>query len=185
MAGPQIDTRCGDTSSFRGSETASDPLAKYRFDVVAVGIEIVAFEPGAARGRPRTNLPQRALGLRHASRLLPERAESEARHRANLAEREGFEPRCAFEYAGFRAPLAIETARTALSACLPASGSQGGVSCNPLISLEAPPGFEPGIRVLQTHALPLGYGASRRIGAQSATGAAGGGRWRRAALAST
>jgi hypothetical protein len=25
--------------------------------------------------------------------------------------------------------------------------------------LEAPPGFEPGIRVLQTHALPLGYSA--------------------------
>ena len=26
-------------------------------------------------------------------------------------------------------------------------------------SLEAPPGFEPGIRVLQTRALPLGYSA--------------------------
>jgi|InofroStandDraft_1065614.scaffolds.fasta_scaffold03105_10 hypothetical protein len=25
--------------------------------------------------------------------------------------------------------------------------------------MEAPPGFEPGIRVLQTRALPLGYGA--------------------------
>ena len=25
--------------------------------------------------------------------------------------------------------------------------------------MEAPPGFEPGIRVLQTHALPLGYSA--------------------------
>ena len=27
------------------------------------------------------------------------------------------------------------------------------------VHLEAPPGFEPGIRVLQTHALPLGYSA--------------------------
>lgn len=27
------------------------------------------------------------------------------------------------------------------------------------IILEAPPGFEPGIRVLQTRALPLGYSA--------------------------
>ena len=26
--------------------------------------------------------------------------------------------------------------------------------------LEAPPGFEPGIKVLQTSALPLGYGAT-------------------------
>ena len=26
-------------------------------------------------------------------------------------------------------------------------------------TLEAPPGFEPGIRVLQTRALPLGHGA--------------------------
>ncbi len=25
--------------------------------------------------------------------------------------------------------------------------------------MEAPPGFEPGVRVLQTHALPLGYSA--------------------------
>ena len=29
----------------------------------------------------------------------------------------------------------------------------------PLLYLEAPPGFEPGIRVLQTRALPLGYSA--------------------------
>jgi hypothetical protein len=28
--------------------------------------------------------------------------------------------------------------------------------------LEAPPGFEPGMEVLQTSALPLGYGASLR-----------------------
>src|SRR5687768_13297292 len=30
--------------------------------------------------------------------------------------------------------------------------------------LEAPPGFEPGMEVLQTSALPLGYGASLRGG---------------------
>ena len=29
--------------------------------------------------------------------------------------------------------------------------------------LEAPPGFEPGIRVLQTRALPLGYSALYKI----------------------
>ena len=29
--------------------------------------------------------------------------------------------------------------------------------------LEAPPGFEPGIKVLQTSALPLGYGANFAI----------------------
>ncbi len=28
-------------------------------------------------------------------------------------------------------------------------------------SLEAPPGFEPGIKVLQTYALPLGYSADK------------------------
>lgn len=28
-----------------------------------------------------------------------------------------------------------------------------------IMSLEAAPGFEPGIKVLQTHALPLGYAA--------------------------
>ena len=28
-----------------------------------------------------------------------------------------------------------------------------------MLHLEAPPGFEPGIRVLQTRALPLGYSA--------------------------
>ena len=30
-----------------------------------------------------------------------------------------------------------------------------------LLKLEAPPRFELGIRVLQTHALPLGYGANK------------------------
>lgn len=30
--------------------------------------------------------------------------------------------------------------------------------CRPF-SLEAPPGFEPGLKDLQSHALPLGYGA--------------------------
>jgi hypothetical protein len=65
-----------------------------------------------------------------------------------------------------------------------ARGRRGWIA-SPLNSLEAPPGFEPGIRVLQTHALPLGYGASRRLGALSAAGAAGGGRWRRPAPAST
>ena len=34
-----------------------------------------------------------------------------------------------------------------------------------LSSLEAPPGIEPGIRVLQTRALPLGHGAAVRSGA--------------------
>ena len=36
-----------------------------------------------------------------------------------------------------------------------------------LFKLEAPPGFEPGIRVLQTRALPLGYSAifQEKIGA--------------------
>ena len=29
------------------------------------------------------------------------------------------------------------------------------------IEVEAPPGFEPGVKVLQTSALPLGYGAVR------------------------
>ena len=29
--------------------------------------------------------------------------------------------------------------------------------------VEAPPGFEPGIKVLQTHALPLGYGAVKMV----------------------
>ena len=38
--------------------------------------------------------------------------------------------------------------------------------------VEAPPGFEPGIRVLQTHALPLGYGAgvARPVAASDAGG---------------
>ena len=31
-------------------------------------------------------------------------------------------------------------------------------------TLEAPPGFEPGIRDLQSRALPLGYGASASVG---------------------
>ena len=31
--------------------------------------------------------------------------------------------------------------------------------------LEAPPGFEPGVKVLQTSALPLGYGAIIKNGA--------------------
>ena len=30
--------------------------------------------------------------------------------------------------------------------------------------LEAPPGFEPGVKDLQSHALPLGYGAVVRTG---------------------
>src|SRR5688500_16253344 len=30
--------------------------------------------------------------------------------------------------------------------------------------MEAPPGFEPGMEVLQTSALPLGYGAGRDVG---------------------
>ena len=29
--------------------------------------------------------------------------------------------------------------------------------------MEVPPGFEPGIRVLQTHALPLGYGTKLNL----------------------
>jgi hypothetical protein len=33
--------------------------------------------------------------------------------------------------------------------------------------LEAPPGFEPGMEVLQTSALPLGYGAGRTWGGRS------------------
>ena len=45
------------------------------------------------------------------------------------------------------------------AACGPDWASNEKESPSPLISLEAPPGFEPGIRVLQTHALPLGYGA--------------------------
>jgi hypothetical protein len=32
------------------------------------------------------------------------------------------------------------------------------------VILEAPPGFEPGMEVLQTSALPLGYGAGRDVG---------------------
>ena len=36
--------------------------------------------------------------------------------------------------------------------------------------LEAPPGFEPGMEVLQTSALPLGYGASLRWEARSGGG---------------
>ncbi len=35
--------------------------------------------------------------------------------------------------------------------------------------LEAPPGFEPGIRALQARALPLGYGADLFGGARSRT----------------
>ena len=31
----------------------------------------------------------------------------------------------------------------------------------PLGRLEVPPGFEPGVRALQAHALPLGYGTTR------------------------
>jgi hypothetical protein len=34
--------------------------------------------------------------------------------------------------------------------------------CNFLKDLEAPPGFEPGMEVLQTSALPLGDGADRK-----------------------
>ena len=34
-----------------------------------------------------------------------------------------------------------------------------GLACIFLIKMEAPPGFEPGMEVLQTSALPLGYGA--------------------------
>ena len=34
-----------------------------------------------------------------------------------------------------------------------------------LVNMEATPGFEPGIRVLQTHALPLGYVATWLFGA--------------------
>ena len=36
------------------------------------------------------------------------------------------------------------------------------------IDLEAPTGFEPVIRVLQTHALPLGHGAGTGAGANGA-----------------
>ena len=32
---------------------------------------------------------------------------------------------------------------------------------SPMLILEAPPGFEPGIKVLQTYALPLGYSAEK------------------------
>ena len=32
-----------------------------------------------------------------------------------------------------------------------------------LMELEAPPGFEPGVEVLQTSALPLGDGAPKRL----------------------
>ena len=30
-----------------------------------------------------------------------------------------------------------------------------------LVNMEAPPGFEPGVKDLQSHALPLGYGAKK------------------------
>ena len=36
-------------------------------------------------------------------------------------------------------------------------------NCINLFKLEVPPGFEPGIRVLQTHALPLGYGTKLNL----------------------
>lgn len=59
-----------------------------------------------------------------------------------------------------------------LTPCLPASASPTGVPRKYLKSLEAPPGFEPGIRVLQTHALPLGYGAVRRTEERDRSGPA-------------
>ncbi len=50
--------------------------------------------------------------------------------------------------------------------------------------LEAPPGFEPGMEVLQTSALPLGYGAARtcadrRHDLAGRTGRCGGTHWRK------
>jgi hypothetical protein len=42
-----------------------------------------------------------------------------------------------------------------------------------LVPLEAPPGFEPGIKDLQSHALPLGYGASERRRIANEVGGAG------------
>jgi hypothetical protein len=46
-------------------------------------------------------------------------------------------------------------------------GRQGscplGVNCF-VLNLKAPPGFEPGMKVLQTSALPLGYGAAVWVG---------------------
>jgi hypothetical protein len=44
------------------------------------------------------------------------------------------------------------------------------------VKLEAPPGFEPGMEVLQTSALPLGYGADRTVPRDVNTPATAGGK---------
>ncbi len=63
-----------------------------------------------------------------------------------LAGRVGFEPTVAFTTPVFKTGAFN---RSAISRKL-----YGGN-----LTLEAPPGFEPGIRALQARALPLGYGA--------------------------
>ena len=54
---------------------------------------------------------------------------------------------------------AMPTACSAKCASCVARPKQKSTSCEVLFVLEAPPGIGPGMKVLQTSALPLGYGA--------------------------